>query len=759
MGVALQIRTKRLTKVILSATFVSVAVFAQDVTTGSYDNSRTNANLNETTLTPGNVRASTFGRLFALSVDGQIYAQPLYKQNVAFAGQGTHNAVFVATTHNTVYAFDADTPATPLWSVNLGPSVLTSNYQSDTGAYTDITPENGILGTPVIDPYSGALYVVAATHENGSFFYRLHALDIGSGAEMFGAPATVALQVPGIGDNSTNGAVTFDAAQHIQRPALLLSNGYVYVAFGSHGDAAPYHGWLVGYNAQNVRSAPVVFNASPNGSAGAIWQSGRGPAADAAGNVYVVTSNGDSDFTSNYSNAVLRLNPSRLTVSDWFAPFDFQALSDGDDDLGSSGALLIPNTNLLVTGGKSGVLYVMDRTALGKTNANDSQILQRIDMGQFGVFNMAVWNRSDGALLYTHVGNSPVVAYQLTGTQFSKSPVAQSLAPFVVPFQGMTISANGTQPGTGVLWVTGANSWPLPASGVLHAYNADGLNEIWNSTMNAADAVGGFVKFANPTVANGKVYVPTMDYQLLVYGIRGTGATNPNVTGIVNAASYSGGSVAPGEMIAIYGQNLGPSAIAVGSFDNAGNPNTHLFGTQVTFNGIPAPVVYTSSGAVAAIVPFEIADAASATVSVSYNGQAASTQTVSVVDALPGLFSADSTGSGPGAFLNSDYTVNSPVNPAAQGSIVVLYATGGGQTNPPSTSGSLTTAAMPLTDDVSVTIGGQPGKVLYAGGAGGEVAGVVQINLQLPPDVSGTVPVVVKIGNHLSQSTVTISIQ
>ena len=734
-------------------------MLAQDVTTGGYDNSRTNSNLNETILSPSNVKASTFGRLFALSVDGQIYAQPLYKQNVTIAGQGTHNVIFVATTHNTVYAFDADTPATPLWSVNLGPSVPVSNYQSDTGAYTDLTPENGILGTPVIDPNTGALYVVAATYENGSFFYRLHVLDTGSGAELFGAPTTVALQVPGIGDNSTNGTVAFDTAQHIQRPALLLANGYVYVAFGSHGDAAPYHGWLVAYSAQNVQSRPVVFNASPNGSGGSIWQSGRGPAADDAGNVYVVTSNGDSDFTSNYSNAVLRLDPTHLTVSDWFAPFDFQALSDGDEDLGSSGALLIPNTNLLVTGGKAGVLYVMDRTALGQTHANDSQILQRIDMGQFGIFNMALWNRPDGALLYTHVGNSPVVTYKLSGTQFSSSPVAQSLSAFVVPFQGMTLSANGTQAGSGILWVTGANTWPLPASGVLHAYNADGLNEIWNSTMSDSDALGGFVKFANPTVANGKVYVPTMDYQLLVYGPKANGTTSPSVTGIVNAASYSGGSVAPGEMIAIYGQNLGPSGIAVGSFANSGDTNTQLYGTQVTFNGIPAPLVYTSSGAVAAIVPFEIAGSTSATVSVSYNGQAASTQTVQVVDALPGLFSADSSGSGPGAILNADYTLNSSANPAAPGSIVVLYATGGGQTNPASTSGSLATEAMQLVDGTSVTIGGKPAQVLYAGNAGGEVEGVVQVNVQLPVGVSGVVPVVLQVGSHSSQSAVTVAIQ
>jgi uncharacterized protein (TIGR03437 family) len=346
----------------------------------------------------------------------------------------------------------------------------------------------------------------------------------------------------------------------------------------------------------------------------------------------------------------------------------------------------------------------------------------------------------------------------MSGGQFSASPVAQSVNGFVVPFQGMTLSANGTQPGSGILWVTGVNSWPLPGQGVLHAYNADGLNEIWNSTMNDGDALGGFVKFVNPTVANGKVYVPTMDYQLQVYGLNYSTVTAPLVTGIVNAASYSNGAVAPGEMVAIYGQNLGPTNISVATFDNT-NTNTLLAGTSVTFNGIPAPLVYTSSGVAAAIVPYEIAGTSQATVVVSYNGQPASTQTLNVIDAAPGIFSADSSGSGPGAILDADYSLNGPSNPAAAGSVVVIYATGGGQTNPASTSGTLTTAATPLTDNVTVTVGGQPAQVLYAGNAGGEVAGVVQINLQLPAGVTGTVPVVVTIGNHASQATVTLSIQ
>lgn len=748
-----------ITIVIIATTLVITPALAQDVTTGGYDNSRTNANLNETILSPSTVKPSTFGRLFALSVDGQIYAQPLYRRHVAISKQGTHNVLIVATMHNTVYAFDGDTPAPPLWAVNLGPSVPVSNYQSDTGTYTDITPENGILGTPVIDPYSNALYVVAASFENGSYFYRLHILDIGSGGELFGAPVNIAIQVPGTGLNSVNGNVQFDPAQHIQRPALLLANGNVYIGFGSHGDALPYHGWLVSYNARDVQAAPVVFNTSPNGSAGSIWQSGRGPAADDSGNIYVATSNGTSDFTSNYSNAVLKLNPTSLTVSDWFAPYDYQALSDNDEDLGSAGALLIPHTNLLVTGGKAGVLYLMDRTALGNTSANDSQIRQRIDFGKFGHFNTALWSRTDGPLLYAHVGDAPLVAYKLNGTRFSTSTVAQSVAPFVVPFQGMAVSANGSQTGSGIVWVTGANSWPLPANGVLHAYNANDLSEIWNSSISDADALGGFVKFANPTIANGKVYVPTMNYQLLVYGLKGNEAANPSVTGIVNAASYSSGSIAPGEIITIFGQNLGPTSTATGSFQNTGNTNTQLYGTQVTFNGVPAPLIYTSSGAVAAIVPFEIAGSKTATVTVGYNGQIASTRSVNVVDAVPGLFSADGTGTGPGAFLNPDYSVNTPSNPAASGSYVVLYATGGGQTNPPSSSGTVATSAMPLAGNVTVMVGGQPTQVLYAGNAGGEVEGVVQINIQLPFGVTGTVPVIVNIAGHASQSTVTLSIQ
>jgi uncharacterized protein (TIGR03437 family) len=259
-------------------------------------------------------------------------------------------------------------------------------------------------------------------------------------------------------------------------------------------------------------------------------------------------------------------------------------------------------------------------------------------------------------------------------------------------------------------------------------------------------------------VANGKVYVPTMDNQLLVYGLKHNAAVVPAVTGLVNAASYAAGAIAPGELISLYGQNLGPQALTVASLNSYGVIGTQLAGTMVTFNGIPAPVLYSSSGTAAAIVPYEIAGSQSATVQVTYLGQLSSSQTLPVAAAAPGIFTADASGSGPGAILNSDYSLNSPSNPAAAGAIVVVYATGGGQTNPASNDGSITTAAMPLAADCAVTVGGQAAQVLYAGNAGGEVAGVTQFNLQLPKGVTGTVPITIRVGSAFSSTNVTISI-
>lgn len=747
----------------LSAALASVCFCAraQNVLTGNNDSSRTNANLSEKVLNPSSVHPNSFGKVFSLAVDGQIYAQPLYLRNVAIPGRGTHNVVFVSTMHNTVYAFDAEASSTPLWSENLGPSMPTSRYTSDIGEYTDITPENGILGTPVIDETTGTLFVVAATLEGGKAVYRLHALDVGNGTEKLSGPAVISAHVTGLGDNSTNGSVAFDPAQHLQRPALLLAGGVVYVSFGSHGDAVPFHGWIMGYSALNVQQQISAFNATPNGGGGSFWQSGRGPAADADGNIYAVASNGDTDGKTNFSNSVLKLTPGKLAVADWFAPYNFQSLSDSDDDLGAPGALLVDGTNYLITGGKQGVIYLLDRTKLGHLGANDGQIVQSIDTNTFGIFNMALWNRPDGPRLYLHTANSAVTEWKLRNGQLSTAPVAQSLNGFAIPYQGMSISANGVTPGTGILWVLASASYPLPSHGVLHAYNADDMSEIWNSDNAPGDAVGAWVKFVNPTVADGRVYVPTGGNQLLVYGATASSVSNttPFVTGIVNAASYVDGAVAPGEILAVLGENLGPKDIAAGGFDSNGHMSSELAGTEVTFNGVPGPLIYTSFGAVAAIVPYEVANDGQIAVVVRYNGQTSASQTVPVVAGAPGIFSADASGSGPGAILNADYSLNSPSNPASTGAIVVIYATGGGRTNPASATGSLTTQPASLAADIVVTVGGQPATVLYAGNAGGEVTGAVQINLKLPADATGTLPVIVSAGGVQSAATTTISIR
>jgi len=726
------------------------------VLTGGYDIGRTNANLNETALTPATVSPTGFGRLFQLPADGQIYAQPFYMANVTVAGQGVHNVVFFATEHNSVYACDADAAAPPLWTVNLGPSVPSSAY----GSYSDIAPEIGILGTPVIDPSTGTLYVVAATVENGTYYYRLHALDTASGVEKFGAPVAIAASVEGSGIDSVNGVVTFTALQHIQRPALLLVNGVVYVAFGSHADNSPWHGWIMGYSAANVQNQTAVLNTTPNSWGGAVWHSGRGLSADSQGNIYAVTGNGGTDENTEYSDNVLRLNPGDLTVGDWFAPYNVQTLDDDDDDLGASGAVLIPGTNLLITGGKQGDAYVLNSGSLGHMT-DGAQYPQSFQAADGGMYNMAIWNRSTGPVLYLHGGNSPVAAYTFTGSRINIAPSSQISTSYPAPYEGMAISANGGKGGSGILWMVAADVWSFPTTGTLYAFNADDLSsELWNSSMNLGrDALGTFTKFANPTVANGKVYVPTSSAVLAVYGPLGSAAGTPVITGLVNGASYSNGGVAPGEIVNIFGQNLGPQTLVTGSWDSNGTLSSGIGGTQVTFDGIPAPLLYASAFAIAAIVPFEVAGANQNSVQVSYNGSVSPAESFDPAATAPGIFTSDASGSGQADVLNQDYSLNSQENPAAAGSVVMVYATGGGQTTPPDSTGSTEAGPAQVAAAVSATIGGLPAQVSYAGQAPGEVAGVMQVNLQVPNGVSGSLPLVLTVGGVSSQATATIAVR
>lgn len=488
------------------------------VLTHHNDPGRTGAQLGETRLTPSTVHGGSFGKLFTRAVDGQIYAQPLYAPGVAVAGAGTHDVVYVATENDSVYAFDAADPAAsaPLWHVSLGTPPTANQVSSG-----NISPVVGITGTPVIDLASSTLYVAAKTTANGQFFYKLHALDIRSGAELHGGPVTIAGSVAGSGYDNVGGKVTFNALRELQRPALLLQNGVVYVAFGSHDDVDPYHGWVFAYDAQTLAQLGL-YNDTPDGNEGGIWMSGGGPAGDGSG-VYFMVGNGT--FTTdgrNLGDSIVRLGRTAGVV-DWFTPFDEAALSAQDLDLGSSSVVLIPGTNLLVGGGKQGVMYVVNRSAMGHFRSTDNgQIVQSFTGSKGFIFDPPVyWN----GRLYVSGAGDRLRSYAFDGQKFN--PTAVSTTTFAIPWKGgsIAISANGQTAGTGILWLVSPLSTPsqnIPVPGVMRAFDAGDLtHELWNSKMVTSDDLGSYTKFCPPMIANGRVYATTTSGAgaLVVYGL------------------------------------------------------------------------------------------------------------------------------------------------------------------------------------------------------------------------------------------------
>ncbi len=737
------------------------AVAQISVLTSNYGLSRANANTQETVLSPANVNASGFGKLFSMPVDGSIYAQPLYVPGLAFP-DGIHNVLYVATMHNSIYAFDADSPGAPLWQVNLGPSVPAGDYD-----FTDVVDEIGILSTPVIDPSSGTLYAVANTKAFGNYAYSIHALDLITGQEKFNGPAVIQAVVPGSADGNPSNTVTFQAMNHLQRPALLLLNGIVYASFGSHGDNHVWHGWIFGYDAANLTERTQTFIASPNGYGGAIWQSGRGIAADSQGFLYVVTGNGDYDGIHNFGESLLKLDPSHgMAVVDSFTPGEWMDLNNHDSDFGSAGPILVPGTSLVVTGDKRGAVFVVDSNKMGGTQAGDTQIVQEFSAVSFGIFNMAFWQSSAGSYLYVRAFNDSLKSFRFSNGVFETSPA--SVAPDVhsVPYDGMTVSSNGTDASSGIIWLTTADTGDQPAPGVLRAYLATDLTrQIWNSALNPLrDGLGNFAKFVNPVVANGKVYAATSSNQVSIYGELPVpeDSADPAISAVVNGASGAPGGVAPGEIVAIFGARLGPAALAGAQLTPAGNLATSLSSTQVLFDGNPAPLVYASASQVGAIVPSAVAGKTSTAVEVQHSGDVSPPVTVPVVGASPGLFTANEAGTGQGAILNRDYSANSPQNPAHHGDTVLIYATGQGLLSPQGADGTLPALSLlpaPLLP-VSVTIGGQTAEVEYAGSAEG-LAGLIQINAIVPQGIAAgnTVPVSIQVGNTPSQTGVTLAVQ
>jgi hypothetical protein len=514
----------------------SAALFGQAaVTTQLNDAGRTGANLNETVLNTFNVNDSSFGKLFSRAVDGQIYAQPVYVPRVLVPGQGVHNVVYVATEHDSVYAFDADVPSTsnPLWQVSLGPSLPATVIS----ASSNLHPEIGITGTPVIDLSSGTIYVVAETYEAGSAIFRLHALDVASGAEKFHGPVVIQGSVPGTGVGSSNGILAFNPIMHWQRPGLLLGNGNVYVAFGSHLDASPYHGWIFAYDATTLQQTTIRC-LSPNAEAAGVWQGGVGLALDSSGFVYAQTGNGTMDANiggHDFGESVVKLDTNNgLAPVDYFSPSNQSNLNGSDVDFGSSGPLLIPGTSLGVSAGKDGKIFLWNRSNLGRFNVTD-QVVQEwqgtyslLSTGDGGFFAGNVFYNST---LYAWGRRDVLKAYAFNGATFNTMPT-QGLVTLPDDFSnepGMSISASGVAAGTGILWaahstVIGGGADGNPHPGILHAFDASNITrELWNSNQNQSrDYSGSWSKWCPPTIANGKVYLATFDKVLNVYGLLGT---------------------------------------------------------------------------------------------------------------------------------------------------------------------------------------------------------------------------------------------
>jgi hypothetical protein len=491
------------------------------------NNLRSGVNSGETVLTPANVNSTQFGKLFSYSIDGWAFASPLYVANVNIPGQGVHNVVFLATEHDTVYAFDADGRSpNPLWQVSFRGSGVTTMPCADVGECGDIPNEIGISGTPAIDQATGTLYVVAKTKEgNNTYVQRLHALDIATGAEKFGGPVAIQASVTGNGAGSVGNILAFDPFRENQRPGLLLSNGVVYIGFAAHGDQPPWHGWVIGYNATTLQKT-MAWCVSPNGYGGGIWQGGAGLATDASGNIFFTTGNGDFSADAggiDFGDSVVKLGSSG-TVVDYFTPYDQGVMEQDDLDLSSAGPVLLidqPGTtpHRLVTAGKTGTIYVVDRDNMGHfQSGSDSHIIQSLPgvlpHGALDEGNYSAPVFFNNNIYYGAVRDNLKI-FRFASGVLSSGPVSQSAVTYPNRGASFAISANGST--NGLLWAVQDNT---PANGVVRVYNANDLStEVYNSDMaGSRDTLGLATKFSIPLVANGKVFVVTPTH-VTAYGL------------------------------------------------------------------------------------------------------------------------------------------------------------------------------------------------------------------------------------------------
>ncbi len=563
---------RKLMQVFLGVLVLAASAAAQtSILTQHYDNARTGQNTNETILTPTNVSAPmSFGKLFTFPVTGYVYAQPLYVPAVVIPGHGTHNVLYVATEHDLVYAFDADTLGAPLWTANFltGTATTVPNGDVSTG---DIVPEIGITGTPAIDSNTKTLYVVAKTKESGLYFHRLHALDITTGVEKFGGPILLNATVPGTGDGATT--ITFSNQWENQRPGLLVNNGYVFIGFAAHGDNGPWHGWILAYNVNpttGLLQATGAWNTSPNGKGNGIWASGSGIAADTLGNAYIATGNGDYSFKStapppstsvDFGDSVVKFSLTNgvPVPTDYFTPYNQESLTDADSDLGAGGVIVVPdqtapNPHVLVVAGKQGRLYIISRDQMTKNNSyycngcsSDPEILQTVD-GIGGLWSMpAYWNGN----MYFWGNGDNLKAYSMIGGALSSSPTSQSAEASNFPGSTPVVSSSGTT--NGIVWAVESDGYNSDSPAILRAYDATDVGTLLYGSNLTGDTMGAAVKFVVPVVTNGKVYVGTQQ------GVDVFGLTSGAARAAAPVFNPAGGSSGPGLQVTLTSATTGAS--------------------------------------------------------------------------------------------------------------------------------------------------------------------------------------------------------
>jgi outer membrane protein assembly factor BamB len=503
---------------------------AQDVLTWHNDNARTGQNLEERILTLRNVNPKTFGKLFTIRVDGKVDAEPLYAARREIPNEGFRNVLFVATEHDSLYAFDADT-GKQFWHILLLKPGETPSDDIDCG---QIVPEIGITSTPVIDLHRGphgTIYVVAMSKDpQGRYFQRLHAIDLQSGSQEFDGPVDIRATFPGTGAASRGGTAVFDPQQYAERAALLLANGVVYTTWTSHCDHNPYNGWIIAYNAQTLQQT-AALDITPNGEEGAIWQSGAGPAADPDGNIYLLTANGTFDTKLNtqgfpsqgdFGNSFLKITASdgRLSVADYFTPFNVISENALDMDLGSGGPVVLPEmrdasdkTWRLVAGAaKDRNIYLLDRNAMGKFNPQGNQnIYQELNKALKGTVYRGQPAYFDGRL-YCSSADDFLYAFRFVNARLVEQPISHTANKFVYPGAAPSISSDGSR--NAIVWAAENGRGEQQGPAVLRAYDANDLaQELYDSNEAPADRdhFGTGNKFITPMIAHGKVYVGTTD--------------------------------------------------------------------------------------------------------------------------------------------------------------------------------------------------------------------------------------------------------